>query len=78
MRNINVFAKKMARNGLKIANSLGCAFRFESDFTSKEKKMKLTEMSPLQRQFFLWGNDFDFLVLTQAKTLFPELNGISE
>ena len=46
--------------------------------TSKEKKMKLTEMSPLQRQFFLWGNDFDFLVLTQAKTLFPELNGISE
>ena len=33
MRNINVFAKKMARNGLKIANSLGCAFRFESDFT---------------------------------------------
>ena len=24
----------MARNGLKIANSLGCAFHFESDFTS--------------------------------------------
>ena len=34
MRNINVFAKKMARNGLKIANSLGCAFRFESDFST--------------------------------------------
>ena len=33
MRNINVVAKKMARNGLKIANSLGCAFRFESEFT---------------------------------------------
>ena len=33
MRNINVVAKKMARNGLKIANLLGCAFRFESDFT---------------------------------------------
>ena len=32
MRNINVFAKKMARNGLKIANSLGCAFHFESEF----------------------------------------------
>ena len=32
MRNINVVAKKMARNGLKIANSLGCAFHFESDF----------------------------------------------
>ena len=24
--------KKLARNGLKIANSLSCAFRFESDF----------------------------------------------
>ena len=33
MRNINVVAKKMARNGLKIANLLGCAFRFESDFS---------------------------------------------
>ena len=33
MRNINVVAKKMARNGLKIANSLGCAFHFESDFS---------------------------------------------
>ena len=32
MRNINVVAKKMARNGFKIANSLGCAFCFESDF----------------------------------------------
>ena len=32
MSNINVVAKKMARNGLKIANLLGCAFRFESDF----------------------------------------------
>ena len=35
MRNINVVAKKMARNGLKIANSLGCAFHFESDFNIK-------------------------------------------
>ena len=35
MRNINVVAKKMAKNGLKIANSLGCAFRFESDFIIK-------------------------------------------
>ena len=33
MRNVNVVAKKMARNGLKIANSLGCAFHFESEFT---------------------------------------------
>ena len=32
MRNINIVAKKMARKGLKIANSLGCAFHFESDF----------------------------------------------
>ena len=32
MRNINVVAKIMARNGLKTANSLGCAFHFESDF----------------------------------------------
>ena len=28
--------KKMARNGLKIANSLGCAFHFESEFTCKK------------------------------------------
>ena len=34
MRNINLVAKKVARNGLKIANSLGCAFHFESDFSS--------------------------------------------
>ena len=27
-----VVAKRMARNGLKIANSLGCAFHFESEF----------------------------------------------
>ena len=32
MRNINVVAKKMARNGFKIANSLGCSFHFESEF----------------------------------------------
>ena len=32
MGDINLVAKRMARNGLKIANSLGCAFRFESDF----------------------------------------------
>ena len=32
MRDINAVAKKMARNGLKIANSLGCAFHFESEF----------------------------------------------
>ena len=37
MRNINVVAKKMARNGLKIANSLGCAFHFESDFNHIEE-----------------------------------------
>ena len=33
MRDINEVAKKMARNGLKIAKSLGCAFHFESEFT---------------------------------------------
>ena len=32
MRDINEVAKKMARNGLKIAKSLGCAFHFESQF----------------------------------------------
>ena len=34
MKNINAVAKKMARNGLKIANSFGCAFLFESEFIS--------------------------------------------
>ena len=38
MRNNNVVAKKMAKNGLKIANSLGYAFHFESDFTLEEGK----------------------------------------
>ena len=32
MRDINEVAEKMARNGFKIAKSLGCAFRFESEF----------------------------------------------
>ena len=32
MRDIDVVAKKMARNRLEIANSLGCAFHFESEF----------------------------------------------
>ena len=32
MIDINVVAKKMVRNGFKIANSLGCAFHFESEF----------------------------------------------
>ena len=32
MRDINEVAKKMARNGLKIAKSLGCAFHFELEF----------------------------------------------
>ena len=32
MRDVNEAAKKMARNGLKIAKSLGCAFHFESEF----------------------------------------------
>ena len=31
----SVIAKKMDRNGLKRANSLGCAFHFESEFISK-------------------------------------------
>ena len=33
MRDINEVAEKMARNGFKIAKSLGCAFHFESEFT---------------------------------------------
>ena len=36
MRNINVVAKKMARNDFKIAISLGCAFHFESEFILPE------------------------------------------
>jgi hypothetical protein len=32
MRDINEVAKKMARNGLEIAKSSGCAFHFESEF----------------------------------------------
>jgi hypothetical protein len=32
MRDINVVAEKMVRNGLKIANSMDCAFHFESEF----------------------------------------------
>ena len=32
MRDINEVAEKMARHGLKIAKSLGCAFHFESEF----------------------------------------------
>ena len=44
MRNINVVAKKMARNGLKIANLLGCAFRFESDFNIFQKKSTITKI----------------------------------
>ena len=32
MKDINEVAEKMARNGLKIAKSLGCAFHFESEF----------------------------------------------
>ena len=39
MRDINKVAKKMARNGLKIAKSLGCAFHFESDFNSDQIKV---------------------------------------
>ena len=34
MRDINEVAEKMARNGLKIAKSLGCAFHFESEFNT--------------------------------------------
>ena len=33
MRDINEVAKKMARNGLEIAKSSGCAFHFESEFS---------------------------------------------
>ena len=32
MRDVNEVAEKMARNGFKIAKSLGCAFHFESEF----------------------------------------------
>ena len=32
MRDVKEVAKRMARNGLKIAKSLGCAFHFESEF----------------------------------------------
>ena len=34
MRDINEVAEKMARNCFEIAKSLGCAFRFESEFNT--------------------------------------------
>jgi hypothetical protein len=34
MRDINEVAEKMAVNGFKIAKSMGCAFHFESEFTT--------------------------------------------
>ena len=54
MRNINVVAKKMARNGLKIANLLGCAFCFESDFS-----MLISQILNAEKQvvfsLVIWG-----------------------
>ena len=51
MRNIDIVAKKMARNGLKIANLLGCAFHFESEFIcttpyNNKSKTKLSLLTP--------------------------------
>ena len=39
MKDINVVAEKMARNGRKIANSLGCAFHYESEFRIVKQTM---------------------------------------
>ena len=41
MKTVNVVAKNMARNGLKIANALGCAFHFESEFMSLIKNIEV-------------------------------------
>ena len=46
MRDINEVAKKMARNGLKIAKSLGCAFHFESEFSFWTKMGKVCHSGP--------------------------------
>ena len=47
MRDINEVAKKMARNGLKIAKSLDCAFHFESEFTRRFYGYPLIKTSSL-------------------------------
>ena len=39
MRDFNEDAKEMAKNGLKIAKSLGCAFHLESEFTTPNKRI---------------------------------------
>ena len=47
MRYINEVAKNMARSGLKIGMSLGCAFHFESEFiciTEHFTKLTLRDM----------------------------------
>ena len=49
MKDINVVAEKMARNGRKIANSLGCAFHYESEF----RIVKQTSGSFLRRQLMI-------------------------
>ena len=43
MRDINEVAKKMARNGLKIAKSLSCAFHFKSEFSYVITTVRLDE-----------------------------------
>ena len=49
MRDINEVAKKMARNGLKIAKSLGCAFHFESEFNNN--KTALPNVSRIRKRY---------------------------
>ena len=56
MRDINVVAEKMARNGLKIANSLGCAFHFESEFTIVCTYLQSNTYMPLINLFILKQN----------------------
>ena len=45
MRDINEVAEKMARNGLKIAKSLDCAFHFESEFITVTAHLRATALS---------------------------------
>ena len=47
MRDINEVAKTMARNGLEIAKSSGCAFHFESEFI--QEQLIPVEQNRLQR-----------------------------
>ena len=70
MRDINEVAKKkMARNGLKIAKSLGCAFHFESEFTYAIKSWACIFHTPFLTAVFI----VEWLVLETIYLLKKEI-----